>query len=154
MNKTDLAALLSSHPPRQEALLTILHAIQNTVGWIPPETTPLIAAHLNLSRAEVHGVISFYPDFRSTPPGRHVLQICRAEACQARGSAALEAYAKAALGVDYHQTTPDGAISLAPVYCLGNCACGPNLRVGDELLGRVDTARLDALLAELRKEAP
>ncbi len=102
----------------------------------------------------MHGVISFYHHFRTSPPGRQVIQLCRAEACQARGSEALEAHALAALGVGYHQTSADGAVSLEPVYCLGNCACGPSLRVGDQIIGRVDAARFDRLLASLREELP
>lgn len=107
------------------ALLPILHAVQDRCGYVPREAVPLIAESLQLTRAEVHGVISFYHHFRTTPPGRHVVQICRAEACQARGSRALEKYARDTLGIDYHQTTADREITLEPVYCLGNCACGP-----------------------------
>lgn len=107
--------LIAAHPPRQDALLPILHAIQDELGWVPPMATTAIAKALNLSRAEVHGVISFYHHFRTSPPGRQVIQLCRAEACQARGSEALEAHALAVLGVGYHQMTADGAVSLEPV---------------------------------------
>ncbi|WP_298609117.1 formate dehydrogenase subunit gamma [uncultured Thiothrix sp.] len=148
---TTLEALIQAHRDQAGALLPILHAIQNQLGYVPAEATPLIAKSLNLSRAEVHGVISFYHHFRTTPPGKHTLQICRAESCQSMGSRDLEAHAKAALGIDYHQTTTDGAISLEPVYCLGNCACSPAVRVGDEVQGRMDAAHLDALIAELRQ---
>lgn len=144
-------ALIDTHRDQAGALLPILHAIQDQLGYVPAEATPLIAKSLNLSRAEVHGVISFYHHFRTTPAGKHVLQICRAESCQAMGSRELEAHAKAALGIDYHQTTADGAISLEPVYCLGNCACSPSIRVGDEVQGRMDATQLDALIAELRQ---
>jgi len=130
-------------------LLPLLHAIQAAIGYVPTASVAEIAAALNLSRAEVHGVISFYHDFRSEPAGRHVLQICRAEACQAMGSRALEAHAKNTLGIDYGDTTADGAISLQPVYCLGNCACSPSVRIDDDVHARVDTDRLDALLAAL-----
>ncbi len=130
-------------------LLPLLHAIQAAIGYVPTESVAEIAAALNLSRAEVHGVISFYHDFRSEPAGRHVLQICRAEACQAMGSRALEAHAKNTLGIDYGDTTADGAISLQPVYCLGNCACSPSVRIDDDVHARVDAQRLDALLAAL-----
>ena len=130
-------------------LLPLLHAIQGYLGYVPPESVAAIAKGLNLSRAEVHGVISFYHDFRSEPAGRHVLQICRAEACQAMGSRELEAHAKNTLGIDYGGTTADGAISLEPVYCLGNCACSPSVRIGDNIHARVDAARLDALIASL-----
>lgn len=146
-----LQALIDAHRDQAGALLPILHAIQDQFGYVPAEATPLIAKSLNLSRAEVHGVISFYHHFRTTPAGKHTLQICRAESCQAMGSRELETYAKAALGIDYHQTTADGAISLEPVYCLGNCACSPSVRVGDAVQGRMDATQLDALIAELRQ---
>lgn len=148
---TSLEALIQAHREQAGALLPILHAIQDQLGYVPAEATPLIAKSLNLSRAEVHGVISFYHHFRTTPPGKHILQICRAESCQAMGSRELEKYAKAVLGIDYHQTTADGTISLEPVYCLGNCACSPSVRVGDEIQGRIDVAQLEALIAELRQ---
>lgn len=150
---TRLEALIQAHREQAGALLPILHAIQDQLGYVPAEATPLIAKSLNLSRAEVHGVISFYHHFRTTPPGKHILQICRAESCQAMGSRELEAQAKAVLGIDYHQTTADGAISLEPVYCLGNCACSPSVRVGDEVQGRMDAVQLEALIAELRQGA-
>lgn len=150
---TTLEALIQAHRDQAGALLPILHAIQDQLGYVPAEATPLIAKSLNLSRAEVHGVISFYHHFRTTPPGKHILQICRAESCQAMGSRELEAQAKAVLGIDYHQTTADGAISLEPVYCLGNCACSPSVRVGDEVQGRMDVAQLEVLMVELRQGA-
>lgn len=130
-------------------LLPLLHAIQKSIGYIPATAVPLIAAALQLSRAEVHGVISFYHDFRTAPVGRHVVQICRAEACQAMGSAALEAHAKNTLGIDYGESTEDGTVTLEPVYCLGNCACSPSVRIDDTIHARVDAARLDTLLAQL-----
>jgi formate dehydrogenase subunit gamma len=105
---------------------------------------------LNLSRAEVHGVLSFYHYFRKEPPGHRVVHLCRAEACQAVGAAALEAHAKRSLGIDFHGTTADGAISLEPVYCLGNCALGPSIMIGNELRGRVSPARFDELMAGAR----
>lgn len=127
-------------------LLPLLHALQEALGYIPAAAVPAIARGLQLSRAEVHGVISFYHDFRSEPAGKHILQICRAEACQAMGSRVLETHAKQRLGIDYGDTTADGAISLEPVYCLGNCACSPSVRLDDEIHARVDPARLDTLL--------
>jgi formate dehydrogenase subunit gamma len=130
-------------------LLPLLHTLRESLGYIPPQAVPAIAAALHLSRAEVHGVISFYPDFRTEPAGAHVLQICRAEACQAMGSRLLEAHAKTCLGIDYGGTTADGAVSLEPVYCLGNCACSPTVRLDDEIHARVDARRLDELLAGL-----
>lgn len=134
-------------------LMPLLHAIQGDLGYIPPESVPSIAGGLNLSRAEVHGVISFYEDFRTEPGARHVVQICRAEACQAMGARALEAHAKKTLGVDVGATTADGSISLQAVYCLGNCACSPSVRIDDAIHARVDPGRLDTLLAELDGEA-
>ena len=132
-------------------LLPLLHAIQGAIGYIPPPSVAAIASAMNLSRAEVHGVISFYHDFRTEPAGRHVLQICRAEACQSMGSQALEQHAKKTLGIDYGDTTADGGISLQPVYCLGNCACSPSIRLDDSIHARVTPARLDALLAGLEE---
>lgn len=130
-------------------LLPLLHAVQARLGFVPSDSVPTIAKALQLSRAEVHGVISFYHDFRSEPAGKHVLQICRAEACQALGARSLEAHAKASLGVDFGGTTADGAITLEAVYCLGNCACSPSVRLDDQIHARVDAARLDELLAKL-----
>lgn len=132
------------------ALLPILHAIQDRLGFIPEAAVPIIAEALNQTRAEVHGVIGFYHHFRTTPPGRHVVQLCRAEACQAVGARALEAHARARLGIDYHATTADREITLEAVYCLGNCACGPAVRVDDRVLGRVTPERFDALVDELQ----
>ncbi|OAZ93475.1 formate dehydrogenase subunit gamma [Halomonas sp. G11] len=132
------------------ALLPILHALQDRIGFIPEAAVPIIADALHQTRAEVHGVISFYHHFRTTPPGRHVVQICRAEACQSVGARQLEAHAKARLGVDYHQTTPDREITLEAVYCLGNCACGPSIRVDDSIRGRVTPEAFDELMDELQ----
>lgn len=134
------------------AMLPILHAIQNEIGYIPDEAVGLIAESLLQTRAEVHGVISFYHHFRSTPPGRHNIEICRAEACQAMGCRQLEQHAKTRLGIDYHQTTPDRAFSLEPVYCLGNCATAPSIRIDDTIYGRVSLEKFDALVAEHQKE--
>lgn len=130
-------------------LLPLLHALQEELGYVPPESVPDIARAFNLSRAEVHGVISFYHDFRTEPAGRHVVQVCRAEACQAMGSRELEAHAQKALGIGFGETTPDGAITLEPVYCLGNCACSPSVRIDDDVYARVDAGRLDVLIARL-----
>jgi formate dehydrogenase subunit gamma len=132
------------------SLLPICHAVQHALGFVPKDAVPLIAHELNLSIAEVHGVLSFYHYFRRERPGRHVVHLCRAEACQALGSQALEAHVKASLGVDFHGTTADGAISLEPVYCLGNCALGPSIMIDEHLRGRVSAARFDALMAGLR----
>jgi formate dehydrogenase subunit gamma len=132
------------------ALLPILHAVQEAVGFIPKDAVPLIAGRLNLSLAEVHGVVSFYHYFRTQRGGRHVVHLCRAEACQAQGAVPLEEHAKRSLGIDFHGTTADGAISLEPVYCLGNCALGPALMIDEQLQGRVSPERFDALMAAAR----
>lgn len=133
---------------RPGPLLEVLHAIQAALGYVPPAAVPLVADGLNLSRAEVHGVISFYHYFRSSPPGAHSVSVCRAESCQALGGEALAAHARRRLGVDFHQTTPDGRFSLEPVYCLGNCACSPAVMIDGRLHGRVTPERFDALLAD------
>ncbi len=134
------------------ALLPILHDIQNELGYIPPDAVPQIAHALNKTVAEIHGVISFYHQFRTTPAGKRNIEICRAEACQAMGGRGLEAHAKAVLGVDYHQTTADGEFTLEPVYCLGNCACSPSVRIDDQVYARVSPERFDALIDELRTQ--
>lgn len=137
---------------RPGPLLEILHGVQAALGFIPRGAVPLIATELNLSRAEVHGVVSFYHFFRESPPGRHVLRLCQAEACQSMGAQALADHAKRTLGVDFHQTTADGAYTLEPVYCLGNCACSPALMIDDDLRGRVTPETFDALVAERRQQ--
>lgn len=144
--------VVEQHRVLPGAMLPVLHAIQEQLGWVPDEAVPVIAAALRRSRAEVHGVISFYPHFRTHPPGRHVVQVCRAESCRAMGAEALEAHAKSSLGIDFDHTTGDGAVTLEAVYCLGNCACSPAIRIDDEIVGRVDSRRFDALIAELRSE--
>jgi formate dehydrogenase subunit gamma len=135
------------------ALLPILHAVQEALRFVPKDAVPLIARELNLSVAEVHGVVSFYHYFLQERPGRQVVHLCRAEACQALGSVALEAHVKATLGVDYHGTTRDGAITLEPVYCLGNCALGPSLMIDEQLHGRITPERFDALMIQNRERA-
>lgn len=134
---------------RPGPLIEVLHAIQAELGYVPPAAVPLVASELNLSRAEVHGVVSFYHFFRSTPPGVHTVSVCRAESCQAVGGEALAAHARRRLGVDFHQTTPDGRFSLEPVYCLGNCACSPAVMIDGRLHGRVSPERFDTLLADV-----
>jgi formate dehydrogenase subunit gamma len=129
-------------------LLNVLHAVQEACGYIPPGAVAIIADGLNLSRAEVHGVISFYHYFRNTPPGRHTIRVCRAEACQSMQGRALEAHASAALDIPFHETTSDGAFSLEPVYCLGNCALSPCVMIDGEIFGRVTPERFDALRKE------
>ena len=150
MDTATIQAIVDAHQHQPGATLPILHDIQAALGFIPDEAIAIVAHGLNLSRAEIYGVVTFYADFRTTPPGRHILQICRGEACQAKGSRDLEDHARRALGIDFHETTADGAISLEPVFCLGNCACSPSVRLGDEILGRVDAAVFDDLVAEAR----
>lgn len=133
-------------------LLLVLHAIQDELGHIPPDAVPAIAEGLNLSRAEVHGVITFYHHFRQSPAGRHTVQLCRAEACQAMQADRLATHVQQRLGVGFDETTADGQFSLKPVYCLGNCACAPAMMIDDHLYGRVSTARFDELLAQWRHE--
>lgn len=147
-----VSAIIDALESKPGALLPMLHAIQDEFGFIPSEAVPLLARALRQTAAEISGVISFYHHFRTSAPGGHVLQLCRAEACQAVGGRSLEAYAKQTLGIDYHQTSADGLVSLEPVYCLGNCACGPSLRLDDDVVGRVTTARFDQLLDELRTQ--
>jgi formate dehydrogenase subunit gamma len=134
-------------------LLPILHAVQDALGFVPPDAITLVATELNLSRAEVHGVVTFYHYFRTHQGGRHVVHVCRAEACQALGAVALEGHVKQSLGVDFHGTTADGAVTLEPVYCLGNCALGPSIMIDEDLKGRVSPQRFDELMAQLRAEA-
>lgn len=150
-NMNAIRIAIADEKDKPGALLPILHGIQDRIGHIPPEAVPVIADELNLSRAEVHGVISFYHYFRQTPPGRHTVQICQAESCQAMGSARLTAHAKQALGIDFHETTADQEFSLEPVYCLGNCACSPAVMIDDDVYGRVSNDRLDHLLDTVRK---
>jgi formate dehydrogenase subunit gamma len=134
------------------ACLPILHAIQDELGFVPPAAIDRIAAGLNLTRAEVHGVVTFYHDFRSVPPGRTVLKLCRAEACQAMGCTRLERHLRDAHGAGFGATTADGALTLEAVYCLGNCALSPSALLDGKLLGRVDEARLDAIVAAARRK--
>lgn len=144
-----VAGALAAHAQEPGALLPVLHAVQDALGHVPADAVPAIAQALNLSRAEVHGVVSYYHFFRSTPPGRHVVQVCRAEACQACGAEALLAHAERSLGCARHSTRADGAVTLEPVYCLGLCASAPAIQIDDRLHARVTPARLDSLLATL-----
>lgn len=135
------------------ALLPILHGIQDALGYIPADSVPDIASALNLSRAEVHGVISFYHYFRDTPPGKQTIHLCRAESCQAMGGRQLEDHIKAKLGIDFHETTADGKFSLEPVYCLGNCACSPAMQIDKEIFGRVTADSFDATITNTEASA-
>ena len=145
-----IQGLIAQNKDLPGALLPLLHAIQDDLGYVPEESYLPISKALALSVAEVHGVVTFYHHFRSHPVGKHILQICRAESCQAMGSEKLEASIKAKLGIDYHQTTLDGAITLEPIYCLGNCACSPSVMMDDEVYGRMDSQKMAELISEAR----
>lgn len=147
-----IARIVASRRDMPGALLPILHDIQDSQGFIPDNAVPVIAKALNLSRAEVHGVITFYHHFRQQPAGRHVVQICRAEACQSVGADALAAHACKTLRCDFHDTTPDGQFTLEPVYCLGQCATGPAMTIDDRLHARVDARRFDKLIDAVRED--
>jgi formate dehydrogenase subunit gamma len=145
------SAIVASFNARPEMLVQILHGFMEQFGWICDDATRQLAEELNLSRAEVHGVVSYYHDFRTSPPGKHVMKICQAEACQAMGSRELTAHAVATLGIEVHSSNAD--MSLEPVYCLGNCACAPAVMVDGKTFGRVSSDRLDAIVADTLKEA-
>ena len=147
---TKVEEILNHHKGMEGALLPILHAIQAEFGYIPQTSVPVIAKGLNISRAEVHGVISFYHDFRETPAGAHVLKLCRAESCQAMGADRVAAHARKSLGIDWHETTRGGQVTLEPVFCLGLCACGPAAIYDGKLIGRIDKARIDAIVGDLK----
>jgi len=146
-------AVITRLKDKPGALLPILHGIQDALGYIPADSVPAIAQGLHLSRAEVHGVISFYHYFRDTPPGKQTIHICRAESCQAMGGKQLEQHVKDQLGIDYHETTADGQFSLEPVYCLGNCACSPAIQIGANIYGRVSPQSFDAIINEKKELA-
>lgn len=142
--------ILKQHKGMEGSLLPILHAVQAEFGFVPQDALPVIAKDLNISRAEAHGVMSFYHDFREKPAGRHVLKLCRAEACQAVGGDRVAAYAQKALGLDWHETSANGAVTLDPIFCLGLCACGPAAILDGKLIGRVDEARIDAIIGDIK----
>ncbi len=147
-DQTDrIAQILDAHRGLEGPLLPILHAVQEAFGFIPETAIPQIAKALSLTKAEVHGVVSFYHDYRSAPAGRHVLKLCRAEACQTMGADAVADRIKTALGIDWHETTADGRVTLEPVFCLGLCACGPAAMVDGRLVGRVD----ESVVAQVAK---
>ena len=143
------AEIINKYEARPEMLVQILHGFVERYGFVGDDAIRQIAKELNLSRAEVHGVVSFYHDFRTEPPGRHIVKICQAEACQAMGSRALTAHAEEKLGVALNNTRSDGSVTLEPVYCLGNCACSPAVMIGEKVYGRVDSEKLDGLLESL-----
>ncbi len=132
-------------------LLPILHAVQDEFGYIPESAKQIIASALNISRAEVHGVVTFYPDFRDHPSGRHVLKLCRAEACQSMGGEPLAETVKNRLSLDWHETSADGSVTLEPVFCLGLCAQAPALMLDGEVHARLDEHCLGDILAEARR---
>ncbi|QRG04916.1 formate dehydrogenase subunit gamma [Xanthobacter dioxanivorans] len=137
------AQVIAEHRHLEGATMPILHALQETFGFVPDPAVPMIAETLNLSRAEVYGVLTFYHDFRREPPGRLVVKLCAAEACQAMGGKALAAYAEEKLGVDMGETSTDGRVTLEPIYCLGLCACAPSALVDGRLVGRLDREVID-----------
>ena len=141
---------IALHAARPGGLMPLLHAVQQRLGFIPPEALPRIAQALNISRAEVHGVITFYHDFRTSPPGRHVVKLCRAEACQSMGGEALAQHAQARLRTQFHHTSA-GGVTLEPVYCLGDCACSPAMLIDGRLYGRVTPERFDRLVETLER---
>lgn len=145
------AEIIAEHTHLEGATLVILHALQDAFGYVPEPAIPMIAHALNLSRAEVHGVFTFYHDFRREPAGRHVLKLCRAEACQAAGGDVLAAHAEAKLGVAIGHTTADQQVTLEPIYCLGLCATAPSATLDGRVVGRLDEARIDALIAEAQR---
>jgi len=126
--------------------MPMLHAIQAAFGFVPEASVPVVAEALNLSRAEVHGIVSFYHDFRHQPAGRHVVKLCRAEACQSMGADRLAAHAQQRLGISWHETTPDGAVTLEPIFCIGLCAAAPCGMVDERSLARLDAGRIDGVL--------
>ncbi|MDB5659795.1 MAG: formate dehydrogenase subunit gamma [Cypionkella sp.] len=147
---TRVEEILRTHKGMEGSLLPILHAIQAEFGYVPQVALPIIAKDLSLSKAEVHGVMSFYHDFREYPAGRHVVKLCRAESCQAMGADRVAAHVHTTLGLDWHQTSKDGSITLEPIFCLGLCACGPAAIIDGKLVGRVDEARIDAIIGGLK----
>ena len=150
-DETRGAEIIAENGEQEGATLVILHAIQETFGYVPEAAIPMVAQALNLSRAEVHGVFTFYHDFRHKPAGRHVLKLCRAEACQAAGGDALAARVEATLGVSLGSTTADDRVTLEPIYCLGLCATAPSAMLDGRLFGRLDEKRIDALVAEAKR---
>jgi formate dehydrogenase subunit gamma len=150
-NEARGAEIIAEHDKVEGPTLVILHALQEAFGYVPEPAIPMIAAALNLSRAEIHGVFTFYHDFRHQPAGRHVLKLCRAEACQAAGGDALAARAESRLGISLGHTTADAHVTLEPIYCLGLCATAPSAMLDGRVIGRLDEARIDALVAEAQR---
>jgi formate dehydrogenase subunit gamma len=150
-SETRAGEIIAAHATQEGAALPILHALQEEFGYVPQDAIPMVAHALNRSRAEIHGVVTFYHDFREHPAGRHVLKLCRAEACQSMGGDALAAQAQKRLGIGWHETTPDGQVTLEPIFCLGLCACAPSALADGEVVGRLDRAGLDAVIDGMRR---
>ena len=152
LDLTEVSAIIADLKDKPGALLPVLHGIQDKLGYIPTESVPLIATELNVTRAEVHGVITFYHHFRFHPAGRHIVQVCQAESCQAMGSVGLTESIKKHLGIDFHETTRDKSFTLEPVFCLGNCALSPAVMVDGDLHGRMSLERFQGLVEEKRQQ--
>ena len=149
-HKVVVNAALEKHESTKGSLLPILHEIQDALGYIPSDAIDVIGKRINRSRAEVHGVVSFYHHFRTHKPGRHIIQVCRSEACQALGANDVIDKLKRTLAIDFHESTSDGQITLEPIYCLGHCACAPALMVNGEPRAKMTSERVDGLINELR----
>ncbi|MGH6995445.1 MAG: formate dehydrogenase subunit gamma, partial [Stellaceae bacterium] len=145
------AEIIEQHAQQAGATLPILHALQETFGYVHADAVKMVASTLNLSRAEVHGIVTFYHDFRSAPAGDHVLKLCRAEACQSMGADALAAHVREKLRVDWHGTSTDKRVTLEPVFCLGLCACAPAAMLDNQVHGRLNAKRLDTLIDGARR---
>ena len=143
---------VSAYKDTPGALLPLMHAIQDDIGYVPEDSYPFISKAYNLSVAEIHGFVTFYHHFRTHPTGKNVLQVCRAESCQAMGGEEIEMYCKDTLGIDYHQTTDDNLITLEPIYCLGNCACSPAVMINDNVIGRVSKKKIDNIIRIAREK--
>jgi formate dehydrogenase subunit gamma len=146
-NKETASEIIAGFDKRPEMLVQVLHAFMDRFGWISNDAIRQLAEELNLSRADVHGVVSYYHDFRTAPTGKHVVKICEAEACQAMGSRDLSEHAKKSLGLDMHESNDN--VTLEPIYCLGNCACSPAIMVDGKTFGRVSAQRFDEIVAAM-----
>ena len=146
-NKETASKIIAGFENRPEMLVQVLHAFMDRFGWISSDAIRQLAEELNLSRADVHGVVSYYHDFRTSPAGKHVVKICEAEACQAMGSRDLSEHAKKSLGLDMHESNDN--VTLEPIYCLGNCACSPAIMVDGKTFGRVSAKRFDQIVAAM-----
>jgi formate dehydrogenase subunit gamma len=146
-NKETASEIIAGFDKRPEMLVQVLHAFMDRFGWISSDAIRQLAEELNLSRADVHGVVSYYHDFRTSPAGKHVVKICEAEACQAMGSRDLSEHAKKSLGLDMHESNDN--VTLEPIYCLGNCACSPAIMVDGKTFGRVSAQRFDEIVAAM-----